>query len=161
MCIKSLFKNIHAEWHNTAIKMASRHNTHVARNASIYSHVLPMATAGYFLACSCYELYIVNYYCFSTVKTPAVLSVIVKPTNPYLRRCIIRLSYLIKIKDNFSHVSLFKLLLTHWGRDKTTVSFLTTLSNAFSWMKMYKFQLRFHWTLFLRFELTILQHWFR
>ena len=37
----------------------------------------------------------------------------------------------------------------------------TTFSNAFSWMKMYEFRLRFHWTLFLRFESTIFQHWFR
>ena len=28
-------------------------------------------------------------------------------------------------------------------------------------MKMYEFRLRFHWSLFLRFELTIFQHWFR
>ena len=32
----------------------------------------------------------------------------------------------------------------------------TTFSNAFSGMK---FSLRFHWSLFLRFELTIFQHW--
>ena len=37
----------------------------------------------------------------------------------------------------------------------------TTFSNAFSWMKMHEFRLRFHWSLFLRFELTIFQHWFR
>ena len=28
-------------------------------------------------------------------------------------------------------------------------------------IKMFEFRLRFHWSLFLRFELTILQHWFR
>ena len=32
----------------------------------------------------------------------------------------------------------------------------TTFSNAFSWMKMHEFRLIFHWSLFLRFELTIL-----
>ena len=37
----------------------------------------------------------------------------------------------------------------------------TTFSNAFSWMKMYEFRLKFHWSLFLRFQLTIFQHWFR
>ena len=37
----------------------------------------------------------------------------------------------------------------------------TTFSNAFSWMKRHEFHLRFHWSLFLRFELTIFQHWFR
>ena len=39
--------------------------------------------------------------------------------------------------------------------------FQTTFSNAFSWMKMIKFRLRFHWSLFPRVQLTILQHWFR
>ena len=38
--------------------------------------------------------------------------------------------------------------------------FQTTFSNAFSWMKMYQFQLRFHWSLFPRVKLTIFQHWF-
>ena len=52
-------------------------------------------------------------------------------------------------------------LLTYWGRDKMADNFQTTFSNAFSWMKMYEFQLRFHWNLFLRFQLTIFQHWFR
>ena len=33
--------------------------------------------------------------------------------------------------------------------------------NAFSWMKTFEFHLRLDWNLFLRFELTIFQHWFR
>ena len=37
----------------------------------------------------------------------------------------------------------------------------TTFSNAFSWMKFHGFRLIFHWSLFLRFELRIFQHWFR
>ena len=37
----------------------------------------------------------------------------------------------------------------------------TTFSNAFSRTKMFEFRLRFHWSLFLWFELTIFQHWFR
>ena len=36
-----------------------------------------------------------------------------------------------------------------------------TLSNAFSWSKMLEFRFRFHWSLFLRVQLTIIQHWFR
>ena len=51
--------------------------------------------------------------------------------------------------------------LTHWGRDKMDAISQTTFSNAFSWMKMHEFRWRFHWSLFLRFELTIFQHWFR
>ena len=41
-------------------------------------------------------------------------------------------------------------MLPHWGRDKMAANFLTTFSNAFSSMKIYKFQLRFHWSLFSR-----------
>ena len=51
--------------------------------------------------------------------------------------------------------------LTHWGRDKMAAIFQTTFSNAFYWMKMFKFRLRFHWSLFPRVQLTIFQHWFR
>ena len=47
--------------------------------------------------------------------------------------------------------------LTHWDRDKMGAIFQTTCSNAFSWMKMLKFRLRFHWSLFPRVQLTILQ----
>ena len=51
--------------------------------------------------------------------------------------------------------------LTHWGRDKMVDIFQTTFSNAFSWMKMHEFRLRFHWSLFLRVQSTIFHHWFR
>ena len=50
---------------------------------------------------------------------------------------------------------------THWGWDKMASIFQTALSIAFSWMKMFKFRLRFHWSLFPRVQLTIFQHWFR
>ena len=36
--------------------------------------------------------------------------------------------------------------------------FQTTFSNAFYSMKMYEFNLKFHWSLFLRVQLTISQH---
>ena len=51
--------------------------------------------------------------------------------------------------------------LTHWGRDKMAAIYQTTFWNAFSWMKIYKFWLRFHWSLFLRVQSTIFQHCFR
>ena len=51
--------------------------------------------------------------------------------------------------------------LTHWGRDKMDVISQTTCSSAFSWMKILEFRLKFHWSLFLRVQLTIFQHWFR
>ena len=40
--------------------------------------------------------------------------------------------------------------LTHWGRDKMATVLQTTLSNAFSSMKMLEFRSRFHWNLFPR-----------
>ena len=49
---------------------------------------------------------------------------------------------------------------THWGRDETATISQTTFSNAFSWMKMYEFRFRIHWSLFLKLKLTIFQHWF-
>ena len=51
--------------------------------------------------------------------------------------------------------------LTHWDRDKMADISQTTFSNAFSWMKMNEFRLRYHWNLFLRVQLTISQHCFR
>ena len=50
--------------------------------------------------------------------------------------------------------------LTHWGRDKMDAISQTTFSSAFSWMKMFELRLKFHWSLFLRVQLTIFQHWF-
>ena len=44
--------------------------------------------------------------------------------------------------------------LTHQGLDMAAIS-QTTFSTAFSWMKIYKFRLRFHWSLFQRVQLTI------
>ena len=51
--------------------------------------------------------------------------------------------------------------LTHWDRDQIDAISQTTFSNAFSRMKMNEFRLGFHWSLFLMFELTIFQLWFR
>ena len=51
--------------------------------------------------------------------------------------------------------------LTHWGRDEMNNISQTTLSNVFSSMKMFEFRLKFHWSLFLRDQLIIFQHWFR
>ena len=51
-------------------------------------------------------------------------------------------------------------VLIHWGRDKMP-DISQTLSNAFSWMKIYEFRLVFHWSLFLRVQSTTSQHWFR
>ena len=50
--------------------------------------------------------------------------------------------------------------LTNWGRDKMATIFQTTFWNAFTWMKMYKFWLRFHWSLFPR-ALVQIMAWHR
>ena len=46
-------------------------------------------------------------------------------------------------------------------KDKMDPISQTTFSNAFAWMKMFEYQSKFHWSLFLRVHLTISQHWFR
>ena len=50
------------------------------------------------------------------------------------------------------------IFLTHWGRGKMVAFSQMTFSHAFSWMRKYEFQLTFHWSLFLRFKLTIFQY---
>ena len=51
--------------------------------------------------------------------------------------------------------------LTHLLLDNLAGNFQTTFSNAFSSMEMFEYQLKFHWSLFLRVQLTIIQHWFK
>ena len=67
--------------------------------------------------------------------------------------------------DNPDNISLIKLErlchLPHWGRDKMDAISQTTFSSAFSLIKILEFRLRFHWSLFLRVQLAIFQHWFR
>ena len=50
---------------------------------------------------------------------------------------------------------------THWDRDQMEATSQTTFLKAFSWMKMFEFQSKFHWSVFVRVQLTIFQHWFR
>ena len=52
-------------------------------------------------------------------------------------------------------------ILTHWGRDKMDAISQTTFSRAFSSMKIVVFWLNFHWNMFARVQLTIIQHWIR
>ena len=51
--------------------------------------------------------------------------------------------------------------MSHWGWDKMAAIYQTTFSNAFFLMKIYKFRLRFHWSLFPKAQLTMSRHWFR
>ena len=54
----------------------------------------------------------------------------------------------------------FGWVLTHWGQDKIAAISQKTLSNAFSLMKISEFQLKFHWSFFLRVQSITFQHWF-
>ena len=56
---------------------------------------------------------------------------------------------------NMRYLLLASRSLTHWGRDKMAAISQTTFSNAFSWMKIYQFRLRFHWKFFPREEIYI------
>ena len=58
-------------------------------------------------------------------------------------------------------IDMWPLFLIHWSRDKMAAISQTTHSNVFSWTKKVEFCLKFHWSLFLRVQLTIFQHWFR
>ena len=83
-----------------------------------------------------------------------------KPTGEWNTNNV--LSYL-----NFPHGNVNKVMfswvsnLTHSGRDKMAAIFQMIFSSVLSWVKTYKFWLRFHWCFFLRFQVTIFQHWFR
>ena len=50
----------------------------------------------------------------------------------------------------FSGLFISRQCLTHWRSNKMASIWQTSLSNAFSWMKMFNFQIQFHWDLFLR-----------
>ena len=59
------------------------------------------------------------------------------------------------------HSAILSYQLTHWGREKMAAILQTTFSNEFPGMKMYEYRLKFHWSLFLRVQLTISQYCFR
>ena len=63
--------------------------------------------------------------------------------------------------DGLKHWSDVSFALTHWGRDKMDAISQTTFSCAFSSMKTAVFWLNFHWNMFARVQLTIIQHWLR
>ena len=49
--------------------------------------------------------------------------------------------------DDWNILNIIK--LAHWSQDKMATIFQTTLSNAFSWMKILEFRLKFPWSLFV------------
>ena len=83
-------------------------------------------------------------------------------TRPQWVKGSISLTYLLCVLHicNIAFQRYFR-RLTHWGRDKLAAASQTTFSNAFSWVKMYEFWLKFHWSLFLGDQSIIFHHWFR
>ena len=55
----------------------------------------------------------------------------------------------------------YPLMFTKWARDNMAAIFRTKCRNGFSWMKIYEFRFKFHWSVFLVVQLRIFQHWFR
>ena len=51
--------------------------------------------------------------------------------------------------------------LTHLPQEKMAAISQTMFSDAFLWMGSFAFWLKFHWSLFLRVQLTVFHHWFR
>ena len=51
--------------------------------------------------------------------------------------------------------------LTHWGWDEMDNISQMTFSNVFSSVKMFELWWKFHWSLFLRVQSSVFQHWFR
>ena len=66
------------------------------------------------------------------------------------------------VHDNFGHNEITGTTSVNTLRPRQMDAISqTTFSSAFSWKKMFEFLLKFHWSMFLRVELTIFQHWFR
>ena len=64
---------------------------------------------------------------------------------------LIGIVWMLIVADNRSHVNTLR------PRQNGHLFPDDFFSKAFSWMKIYEFQLKFHWSLFV----TICQHWFR
>ena len=52
-------------------------------------------------------------------------------------------------------------ILTHLLLDKMAAMSQTIFSDVYSWLESFVFWLKFHWSLFMRVQFTITQHWFR
>ena len=140
-------------------KISTRHRLHAGCQHSVgvgfgYGPITPtklqVSSTQIFRNVKCFLCYILHFVPWSCVKRFFSLIICSQTTK---EMCEL-LSDSYPFHDNSPY-------LTHWGRDKMAAISQTTFSNAFSWMKMFKFRLRFHWSLFPRVQLTIFQHWFR
>ena len=136
---------------------------HVSMNCIICSNfllisglILVFATAPAF--CWCQELQYITFSLRLFLHNYRTMIVIYLRDRVVLRDLRLPSNNRAELQSAVNHSDL---LLTHWGRDKMADIFQTTFSNAFSWMKMLEFWLKCHWSLFLRVQLTIIQHWFR
>ena len=51
--------------------------------------------------------------------------------------------------------------LTQWGQEKNGCHFADNIFKVIFHLKIVEFWLKFHWNIFLRAQLTIIQHWVR
>ena len=118
-----------------------------------------MWAESFLLSCCIQTLWKV--YCISW-KTPVQLIPTIGSDNGCLnggdhwKRAI-----LIDMCNGVSWQGQFIKRVIHWRRDKIAAIFQITYLSAFSWMKVYEFRFKFHWSLFLGVQLTIFQHWSR
>ena len=73
----------------------------------------------------------------------------------------------VEIQNTFQLLQLISLIpirllfgLTYRGWDKMAAISQTNHSNAFSWVKLLEFRLKFNWSLFPRVQFTTFRHWF-
>ena len=70
------------------------------------------------------------------------------------RRVMVSRAWLSTWADYIANAALTH-ILTHWGRGELDAISQTTFLSAFCWMKMFEFRIKFHWSLFPGFQLTI------
>ena len=104
-----------------------------------------------------------KYYCMLTswARLSALLSIflVLSRTNGFTNHRLVA-----GVRHHGAHViwlqchclrCCMSVVLTHFPLYKMAAISQTTFSDAFSWMKSFVFWLRFHWSLFLRVQLTI------
>ena len=91
-------------------------------------------------------------FCFSLVSSDPI-------KHNYTHIMIAQLQIMTGLTNTFNVIA--RHMLTYWRRDEMDAITQTTFSSAFFWKKMFQFRPKFHWSLFLRVQLTIFQHWFR
>ena len=92
------------------------------------------------------------------VLTPYVL--VVWRENRYV--CLtLKYRWSLRFHLHLMIISIQLVWLTHWSWDNMAAILQTKFLNALSWMKLYEFRIRFHWSVFLRSQSTIFQQWLK